>query len=238
MAFLAYERREEVKRSPRPVSYSSHGGPLAGAGPHAGFCRETVFSSGAQKMLINRRYQAWLLAAGFSCAVTTSGGLSAQTPEAPPAKPVVPPQRTETIQYDNWTVTCQDQVGSRSSKKNCLASFGVLDKERRRILNWVIGTDQKGKPVFIVQVPQIQTGIALEPGLRLKLGSAADRKIDFVMCASNQCQTSTPIDRSLQKDLLAADNAVVTITSATGQAVKINVSAIKGTSRAVAALGL
>ena len=162
-----------------------------------------------------------------------------QRPNAAPAAPPAPaaptaPQHTETTVYDAWTVSCQDLAGG---KKNCLASFPVYDEQRRQILNWVITRNPQGGFVAIVQAPQISAGILLEKGVQLKLGAAAARKLPYTMCASNQCQASSAFDDAMMKELFAAQNAVVTIVSATGQDVNINISGLKGADRAVAALG-
>src|SRR5690242_11012699 len=54
---------------------------------------------------------------------------AAQTAPAPavPATPAAA-QRTETITYDSWTVTCQDIVEARS-KKTCSALMKVSDQK-------------------------------------------------------------------------------------------------------------
>jgi len=187
---------------------------------------------------IIRPNRAKLLMVAF-CVAISSGEILAQQQQESGQSTAAPnslPQRTETIQYDNWTVTCRDIIGSPPKKKNCFASFAVLDEKRRQLMNWVIGRDTNGKPLFIVQVPQISTGILLKEGLQIKLGRASSHRLSFVMCASNQCQASTPLDNAMSKELLGASDAVIMITSGTRQEVKINVSNIKGTDRAIAAV--
>lgn len=161
-----------------------------------------------------------------------------QRPTAPAASAITPaaPQRTETIVYDSWTVTCRDEVG-KSSKRDCLASFTAVDENKRQILNWVVTRNQNGAAVSIIQVPQIQAGILLEKGLQVKIGSGAARKLDYIMCGPNQCQASMPMDNVMIKELLSAQAAVVTITSAAGQEVNINIANMKGADKAVGAIG-
>lgn len=177
-----------------------------------------------------------IFSAAVQLALVASPPAASAQQRPPAATPATSPQRTETIRYDGWNVTCQDTVGG-TAKRTCLASFAVADDQKRQILKWLVTRNQQGALVFIVQAPQTSAGISIDAGLQVKLGAAGPRKLNYSMCASNHCQASIPLDDTMMKELLAAKEAIVTLTSPASQQININIKDVKGTDKAIQALG-
>ncbi|SHG00167.1 Invasion protein IalB, involved in pathogenesis [Kaistia soli DSM 19436] len=176
------------------------------------------------------------LAIGIFAGLMMSQAL-AQTPAPKPApstpKPAASaPQRTETVVYDNWTVTCHDSL-SKDAKRTCAANLRVINnKTQQNLLVWEIGNDATGKPIFALRVP---LGVLTRPGIVLTVGAGKPRKFDYVLCDPQGCEAAGPFDNALSKELGAAAEATVTFVATTGQPIALKVP-LKGIAEAVPAL--
>lgn len=158
---------------------------------------------------------------------------TAQPAPATPAAPPPPtPQRVETFVQDSWTVTCQEMSGS--PKKICSATLQVIDQEKRAVLfSWIIGKTPEGVMTAVFQTP---TGVLLQRGLELKIGSATTpRKVNYVACNAQRCEASMPMDDAFIKEASASPTAVATIYLVDGRAANFNLNT-KGFDKAVAAI--
>lgn len=133
-----------------------------------------------------------------------------------PAAPV--PYRTETLTFDHWNVTCRDfHEGQR--KHVCSADLKVGKAGSNQVLlDWVIGLDEKGAPVSVMQT---LTGVALEPGVQLHLGKSV-RKMPYADCFPTHCMALIPIDAKFVHDATTATSAQVVIQAPDGSEVKID----------------
>jgi invasion protein IalB len=190
-------------------------------------------------------------AGAVALGVVLSGAIEAQSPKpergaqrpqtpAPAARPTTPapateaalPVRTETVVYNAWTVTCRDTVGG-AAKPTCSADFKVIDKERRNVLlQWIIARNSEGTLFTVFQTP---TGILIQNGVDLKLGNAAARKLNYVACQPNGCESSIAMDEAMIRELAGATDAVATIYATDGRSISSNMP-IKGVDQALAAL--
>jgi invasion protein IalB len=165
----------------------------------------------------------------------------APNPQTTPAAP----QRTETIVYDSWIVTCRDSVAT-TSKKTCSARLEVREQKSRRILvSWMVGRNAQGVLTANLQTPSggIAFGggrqlnaVQIQKGMELKLGDAQVRKLAFVACAPGVCQASAPLDDAFIREIMAAADAAVTIYNQGGQAINFKIPH-KGFDKAIAAIG-
>jgi invasion protein IalB len=166
------------------------------------------------------------------------------TAPAPPPAAQPAPQRTETIVYDSWTVTCQE---GGTAKKTCVATLQVLDKDRRLVLlSWQIGFDKSSRLTTAIQIPtglavkdekqqRVSGGISIKNGVSLKLGTSAVRQLAFLTCAPQQCEASAPMDDAFMKDLGAATTATATVNTADGHPVPFEIP-LKGIDKVLASL--
>jgi invasion protein IalB len=167
----------------------------------------------------------------------------AQTPTpAQPAAPATSPappvsQRTETINYDNWTVTCREAIeGPTKGKKACSALLQVADQNKKNIVFiWLIGRNTAGALLTVAQVP---TGVLIQNGVELKIGSGKARVLSYNNCSAQNCEATVVMDEPLIKELIAGQGAAVTATiyAVNGQAINFNFST-KGIEKAIGSIG-
>lgn len=144
--------------------------------------------------------------------------------QSPPAAPT-PAQRTETINYNSWTLTCQQPL-DKSSKMKCIGSLKVVDQQPQHhvIMSWLVGRASNGALQLVIQTP---TGVQIQSGIALKLGDQPPRKLPFVSCGPEQCDAAIDMDAAMIQDATASANAVVTVRAIDGRDVNFNF-AIKG----------
>jgi invasion protein IalB len=148
-----------------------------------------------------------------------------------PAQPAAP-TRTETFNFDNWSVVCNDYAeGPR--KHTCVAVLKVLPSGSNQIiLTWTIGLNDNKQYVAVIQAP---TGVLIRPGLELHLEKATPRKLEFESCEPSRCTATLVMDNAFMKDAATAANASVGLQSADGKSVQISF-AMKGFDKALAQL--
>ncbi len=144
--------------------------------------------------------------------------------QSPPAAPA-PSQWTETINYDSWTLTCQQPL-DKSTKMKCFGSLKVVDQQPQHhvIMSWLVGRASNGALQLVIQTP---TGVQIPSGVALKLGDQPPRKLSFISCGPEQCDASIDMDAAMIQDATASANAVVTVRATDGRDVNFNF-AIKG----------
>jgi len=188
-----------------------------------------------------------LLAGIATAAAGPSGEASwrfaqAQAPVQAPAQPAAPPappvsQRTETINYDNWTVTCREAIeGPTKGKKVCSAVLRVSDQSQKNIVFvWLIARNQAGALLTVAQIP---TGVLIQKGVELKVGNGKARTLSYNACTTQNCEASITMDDAFNKELIAGQTAEVTATiyATSGQAINFNFP-IKGIDKAIGAIG-
>jgi invasion protein IalB len=155
----------------------------------------------------------------------------AKTPAAAPAAPADgAPQRTETIVYDSWTVTCRE---GGNVKRACSTTLQLVDQEKRQVLfSWIIGHTPEGTLMTFLQTP---TGVQIQKGVELKIENGAVRKLNYILCEPGRCEASTAMDDAMIREVTGGANATATIYATDGRGINFNVP-IKGAARAIAAL--
>jgi invasion protein IalB len=103
---------------------------------------------------------------------------------------------------------------------------------------WVIGHNNEGALVSVLQTPQIDVGVLVDKGVELKIGESKPRKMNTVACNPRLCESSMPMDDAAIKEAFADTNggASVTFWKDDGAPVTINIASIKGIDKAIKAL--
>ena len=187
-----------------------------------------------------------VLLAGIATAAAGSSGepnwrLAQAQPQAPaqPAAPPAPPvsQRTETINYDNWTVTCREAIeGPTKGKKVCSAVLRVSDQSKKNIVFvWLIARNTTGALLTVAQIP---TGVLVQKGVELKVGNGKVHTLSYNACTAQNCEASITMDDAFNKELIAGQTAEVTATiyAVSGQAINFKFP-IKGIDKAIGSIG-
>jgi invasion protein IalB len=130
------------------------------------------------------------------------------------------PRRSESIVYDNWTVSCVE-TGVPGSRRTCSATLQLLDQNRKNvILQWFIARDEKGALFSVLHTPTV---VQIQKGVELKVGNSSVRKINYLSCDNQKCESSMPVDDAFAKDFGSAQEAVVVIYAANGQGLSFNI---------------
>jgi invasion protein IalB len=152
--------------------------------------------------------------------------------EAAPAPAAVVPTRTEILNFDNWVVTCNEFAeGPRT--RVCSALLRIIQEKTAQIVfSWTVAVDTNKQMVTVMQTP---TGVAIAPGVELRIGKAAPRKIPFTSCETGRCVASVVMDAALLRDLTTTPTAEAVIQGSQGNNVQFNIQ-MKGFDKAYAIL--
>ncbi len=158
-----------------------------------------------------------------------------QQPQSPPpAQPApVQPVRTEILNFDNWSVTCRDFAEGKH-KHICFALLQIVQQNNNQnqvVFSWTIGLDEDNHQVMTLQTP---TGVALIPGIELKLAKGS-KTIAYTSCETGHCLATSAVDAGLVRDLSASTDIQAIIHSSDGREVTVNIP-MKGFEKAYAAL--
>jgi invasion protein IalB len=91
------------------------------------------------------------------------------------------PIRKEISRFDNWIVTCNEfQDGSTTRKCSALLEV-IQDKTQRPVFSWTIEVNEKKQLISVFQTP---TGVAIAPGVQLRIGKSPARTSEWPpLCA-------------------------------------------------------
>jgi invasion protein IalB len=153
---------------------------------------------------------------------------AAQTAPQPGA--MVPGQRTETINYDNWIMTCREFLEG-PKKRTCAATVAVQRSETgQTVFALSVQLSDQAKLTASIQTP---TGVAIAPGLELKFDKAAARKVAFEICEPARCVANLVADPAFIRDASAAASITLSVQSSDGKPVNFEFP-IKGFEKAYA----
>jgi invasion protein IalB len=142
--------------------------------------------------------------------------------------------RTEILTYDNWTVTCRDPSDPKD-KRICSAQLDIVQEAnntRRVMLSWIIGLSKDGALTTVLHFP---TGVSIAPGIELKFGEKAPRKIPITTCEPAYCEATAPMDDGFVKDALPIVQAEAVVQASDGRQVNFAIN-MKGFTQALAAM--
>src|SRR5271155_4246847 len=137
--------------------------------------------------------------------------------EAPPAPRI--PTRTEILNFGSWVVTCSEFA--EAPKRICSALLQITEKKSNQtVFSWTVGFDNNNKVTNVIQTP---TGVAISPGVELRIGKTSPRKIPFASCESGRCVAVVAMDADLLHDMSASVTAEAAIQGSQGNRVDFNI---------------
>lgn len=152
----------------------------------------------------------------------------AATLPAPQSGTTLPAQRTETINYDNWILTCREFLEG-TKKRTCSATVALQRSETGQIvLALTVQLNDQGRTTASLQTP---TGVAITPGIELKFDKAAARKAAYDSCEPSYCVANLTADTSLIRDASVSGMMTVVVQSSEGKPVSFEFP-IKGFDKA------
>jgi invasion protein IalB len=156
---------------------------------------------------------------------------NAPTPQ-PTASPPPVPVRTEILNFDNWVVTCNEFADGPSTRQ-CAGVLRIVQQNNNQVVfTWSVAIDANKQATTIIQTP---TGVKIAPGVELKVGKAAARRVPFANCETGSCVAVAAMDAGLLREMTTAATAEAVIQGSQGNAVQFNIQ-LKGFDRAYAAL--
>ena len=154
---------------------------------------------------------------------------SGQSQQSQPAPKI--PTRTEILTFDGWVVTCNEFESPKS--RVCSALLQILQQNNGQVVfSWTVAVDSNKQVVAVMQTP---TGVAIAPGVELRVGKSPVRKIPFTSCETGRCVASMTMDANLLRELSASPTAEAVIQGSQGNSVQFNIQ-MKGFDRAYAVL--
>jgi invasion protein IalB len=152
--------------------------------------------------------------------------------QATPAQPQPPvpkiPIRTEISRFDGWIVTCNEFEGGPKTR-GCSAQLQILqEKTNQPVFSWTVGLDDNKQLVTVLQTP---TGVAIAPGVELRVGKIPARKIPFATCETTRCIATTIVDAALLREMTTSPTAQAVVQGAQGNTVDFNIQ-MKGFDKA------
>jgi len=148
--------------------------------------------------------------------------------------------RTETTTYDTWTVNCRDTSDGRI-RKVCSATLPIVMTQQNQQVPlgaWIIGRNNDGALVSVVQTPQVNVGVLVSKGIELKLGNASPQTISYAACNPQRCEAILTMNDAVTRDMLTAANeaAVISFWRGDGERFSITLQSIKGIDKAISAI--
>jgi invasion protein IalB len=170
-------------------------------------------------------------------APSAPGAPSAQAPGAltPPkaaAAPAAPePTRIEIQKFDNWVVTCNEFAeGPRT--RACSAVTRFFNQNKQLVFQWTVAVDNNKQ---LGTVMETVPGVAIPPGIELRIGKSASHKIPYMTCETDVCVARSNVDANLLRELTGSPTAEVVIQGSQGNTVLFPIE-MKGFDRAYAVL--
>jgi invasion protein IalB len=172
-----------------------------------------------------------------SAQVPAAQAPAAQAPAAPaqqqPSPPPAPiPTRTEILNFENWVVTCNEFAeGPRT--RVCQALLRILQQNTNQVVfSWTLAMDNNKQLITVMETP---TGVAIPPGVELRIGKSPARKIPFASCDSGRCVATATMDANLLREMTTSPTAEAVIQGSQGNTVQFNIQ-MKGFDKAYTVL--
>jgi len=160
-------------------------------------------------------------------AAQAPGALAQPQATAPPPEPT----RTEIQKFDNWVVTCNEFAeGPRT--RACSAVTRGFNQNKQLVFQWTVAVDSTKQ---LVTVMETLPGVAIPPGIELRVGKSASHKIPYMTCETGVCIARSNVDANLLRDLTGSPTAEIVIQGSQGNTVQFPVE-MKGFDRAYAVL--
>jgi invasion protein IalB len=163
---------------------------------------------------------------------TETGTTAAEAPQpAAPQAAASPPERLAGEPMGDWLFNCS--TSPQSSVKRCSIMQQLSDQKSKSVVfAWLIGDDGKGNLVGVWQTP---TGVLINRGVLLDVGTDKPIAVPFTACITGHCEAVANLAPDFVETLIKAEKATATIFAVSGQGLIFNLS-VKGLSDGIAAL--
>lgn len=164
---------------------------------------------------------------------TEAGTTVAEAPQpaAAPQAAGSPPGTLAGEPMGDWILNCS--TSPQTSVKRCSMMQQLSDQKSKSVVfAWLIGDDGKGNLVGVWQTP---TGVLINRGVVLDVGTDKPIAVPFTACITGHCEAVATLAPDFVETLIKAEKATATIFAVSGQGLTFNLS-VKGLSDGIAAL--
>ena len=155
----------------------------------------------------------------------------APQPQAAPPVAAAPPAQLPGEPMGDWLFNCT--TNSQTSMKQCTIMQQLSDEKSKSVVfAWLIGDDGKGNLVSVWQTP---TGILVNRGVAIDVGTEKPIAVPFTACITGHCEAVATLAPDFVETLIKAEKATATIFAVSGQGLTFKLS-VKGLSDGIAAL--
>ena len=160
---------------------------------------------------------------------------SAQLPASPApaaqpqaeAPPQPEPTRTEILKFDNWVLTCNEFAEGPRTRVCSALTRAYNQQNKQLVFQWTFAVDNNKQLVTVIET---LPGVAILPGIELRIGKSAAHKIPYVTCETGVCVARSNVDANLLRDLTGSPTAEVVIQGSQGNTLQFPVP-LKGFER-------
>ena len=158
---------------------------------------------------------------------------AAASPEAAaekgPAPPAVTVLRGQPI--GDWIFNCG--MNPQTSRKQCTIAQQLTDKKTQSVVfAWLIGDDGQGNLVAVWQTP---TGVLVNRGVVIDVGTEKPIAVPFTSCISGRCEAVANLAPDFVNTLMRATKATATVYTVTGEGLTFSLS-VDGLAQAIDAV--
>jgi invasion protein IalB len=164
---------------------------------------------------------------------TETGTTVAEAPQpaAAPQAAGSPPGKLAGEPMGDWLFNCS--TSPQTSVKRCSIMQQLSDQKSKSVVfAWLIGDDGKGNLVGVWQTP---TGVLINRGVTLDVGTDKPIAVPFTACITGHCEAVANLAPDFVETLIKAEKATATIFAVSGQGLTFNLS-VRGLSDGIAAL--
>ena len=148
-----------------------------------------------------------------------------------PQPPLPAPAKVSGEPMGDWLFNCT--TNSQTSMKQCTIMQQLSDEKSKSVVfAWLIGDDGKGNLVGVWQTP---TGILVNRGVVIDVGTEKPIAVPFTACITGHCEAVATLAPDFVETLIKAEKATATIFAVSGQGLTFKLS-VKGLSDGIAAL--
>jgi invasion protein IalB len=189
-----------------------------------------VIASGVAVVVFSTAEQgSWSLNFPMPWATPSAAASPEPAAEREVAKPTVTVLRGQPI--GDWIFNCG--MNPQTSTKQCTIAQQLTDKTSKSVVfAWLIGGDGTGNLVAVWQTP---TGVLINRGVVIDVGTDKPIAVPFTSCISGHCEAIANLAPDFIDKLVTATSATATVYTVAGQGLTFKLS-VNGLAKAIAAV--
>jgi len=189
-----------------------------------------IIASGVAVVVFSTAEQgSWSLSFPMPWATQPAAASPEAVAEKGPTPPAVTVLRGQPI--GDWIFNCG--MNPQTSRKQCTIAQQLTDKKTQSVVfAWLIGDDGQGNLVAVWQTP---TGVLVNRGVVIDVGTEKPIAVPFTSCISGRCEAVANLAPDFVNTLMRATKATATVYTVTGEGLTFSLS-VDGLAQAIDAV--